>query len=123
MFVLEDGGVTVLKTWQGREYVLQRLGKGDCFGEMSLIDLCPRSATVRAEQDCKAIESTDDGASLVQRPARLYGKEQTRSAVRTPMTPPRKTSNRVCPSSSANLRSENRCSLKSSSTIWFNSRA
>jgi CRP/FNR family cyclic AMP-dependent transcriptional regulator len=36
--------------------VLHRLAAGDCFGEMALMDLFPRSASVRAEQDCSAIE-------------------------------------------------------------------
>ncbi len=63
MFVLERGRVTVLRNWQGRELVLRQLGKGDCFGEMALLDLFPRSAAVRAEEDCSAIELT---------PAHLY---------------------------------------------------
>ncbi len=63
MFVLERGSVAVLKTWQRRELTLRRLDKGDCFGEMALLDLFPRSAAVRAEEDCRAIEMT---------PAHLY---------------------------------------------------
>lgn len=56
MFVLEAGCVDVLKSWQQREFVLHRLGAGDCFGEMALLDLCPRSASVRAADDCRALE-------------------------------------------------------------------
>jgi CRP/FNR family cyclic AMP-dependent transcriptional regulator len=56
MFVLEAGRAAVIKTWRGRELVLHRLAAGDCFGEMALMDLFPRSASVRAEQDCTAIE-------------------------------------------------------------------
>ena len=63
MFVLEHGSVAVLRSWHGRELLLCRLGKGDCFGEMALLDLHPRSAAVRAEEDCSAIELT---------PAHLY---------------------------------------------------
>ena len=48
MFVLETGRVEVVKCWQGREFVLNDLGAGDCFGEMALMDLFPRSASVRA---------------------------------------------------------------------------
>jgi CRP-like cAMP-binding protein len=55
MFVLEAGKVAVLKTWQSETYVLHTLGKGDCFGEMALMDLLPRSASVRAIEDCTAI--------------------------------------------------------------------
>jgi CRP/FNR family transcriptional regulator, cyclic AMP receptor protein len=56
MFVLESGRVVVFKSWRGRDTVLHHLNAGDCFGEMALMDLCPRSASVRAESDCVAIE-------------------------------------------------------------------
>lgn len=58
LFVLETGRVAVLKQWRGREMLLRHLGPGDCFGEMALLDLFPRSAAVRAEEDCTAIELT-----------------------------------------------------------------
>jgi CRP-like cAMP-binding protein len=58
MFVLETGRVVVLKQWRGREMLLRHLGPGDCFGEMAMLDLFPRSAAVRAEEDCTAIELT-----------------------------------------------------------------
>jgi CRP-like cAMP-binding protein len=68
MFVLEAGRALVTKAWRGREFVLNGLGPGDCFGEMSLMDLGPRSASVMAEQDCRAIEfSTDDLLNLYER--------------------------------------------------------
>lgn len=56
MFVLEAGRVAVLKNWQGRHYKLHEFCSGDCFGEMSLMDLMPRSASVKALEDCSAIE-------------------------------------------------------------------
>ncbi len=56
MFVLESGSVAVFKSWQGHDFTLQQLQAGDCFGEMALMDLCPRSASVRAEVECVAIE-------------------------------------------------------------------
>jgi CRP-like cAMP-binding protein len=55
MFVLETGKVAVLKSWRGEDYLLQSLKEGDCFGEMALMDHCPRSASVRAVEDCIAI--------------------------------------------------------------------
>jgi CRP/FNR family transcriptional regulator, cyclic AMP receptor protein len=58
MYVLESGRVAVLKDWAGREMVLHHLGEGDCFGEMALLDLSARSASVRAETDCQAITLT-----------------------------------------------------------------
>ncbi len=55
MFVLEAGEVSIMKTWNHQQYEIGRLGPGDCFGEMALIDLLPRSASVLAVQDCTAI--------------------------------------------------------------------
>jgi CRP-like cAMP-binding protein len=63
MFVLESGRVAVYKTWGGKECVIRFLTTGDCFGEMALMDLFPRSASVRALEKCSAIELT---------PANLY---------------------------------------------------
>lgn len=56
MYVLEAGRVTVRRRWGDRELMLRTLGAGDCFGEMALMDLSARSASVRAETDCRAIE-------------------------------------------------------------------
>ena len=56
MFVLEAGDAAVLKGWQDRELMLGRLSRGDCFGEMALMDLRPRSASVQALEDCSALE-------------------------------------------------------------------
>jgi CRP-like cAMP-binding protein len=56
MFVLEQGEAEVLKLWEAQQYLLGRLHQGDCFGEMALMDLFPRSASVRAIQACTAIE-------------------------------------------------------------------
>jgi CRP-like cAMP-binding protein len=55
MFVLEAGKTAVLKTWRGQDYLLQTLKEGDCFGEMAVMDYCPRSASIRAVEDCIAI--------------------------------------------------------------------
>jgi len=58
MYVLETGRVAVLKDWAGRELLLRELGQGDCFGEMALLDLFERSASVRALDDCRAMALT-----------------------------------------------------------------
>jgi len=55
MFVLEVGKAAVLKSWLGQEYFLRTLKEGDCFGEMAVMDLLPRSASVRAIEQCTAI--------------------------------------------------------------------
>jgi CRP-like cAMP-binding protein len=62
MFVLEAGQAAVVKSRKGHQYLLSHLEKGDCFGEMSLMDLRHRSASVLAVDNCQAIELS--GASL-----------------------------------------------------------
>ncbi len=56
LFILEAGTVLIERLWRGESIVLGRLVTGDCFGEMSLIDFQPRSASVRAESNCQAIQ-------------------------------------------------------------------
>jgi len=68
MFILETGRVSISKRWQGKDFVLRYLSRGDCFGEMALMDLQPRSASVKAVEDCSAIQLTaDDLYRLFQR--------------------------------------------------------
>jgi len=47
-YVIEHGQVAVSKDLDGRQVHLASLGAGDTFGEMSMIDEKPRSATVTA---------------------------------------------------------------------------
>ena len=73
MFVLEAGRAAVVKGWQGRDHVVHEMGAGDCFGEMSLMDLFRRSAGVRAEADCRALELTaSDLLCLFERDAEQF---------------------------------------------------
>ena len=60
MFVLEAGRVAVLKEWDGQQHLLGHLQQGDCFGEMGLLDLFPRSASVLAVVPCTALHLTSD---------------------------------------------------------------
>lgn len=56
MFVLEQGQVAILKNWKGREYLLNELKAGDCFGEIAVMDLGRRTCAVVAREACSAIE-------------------------------------------------------------------
>lgn len=50
MFLVRSGAIIVSKAVTGRlEQVLARMGPGDFFGEMSLLDHAPRSATIQAD--------------------------------------------------------------------------
>jgi CRP/FNR family cyclic AMP-dependent transcriptional regulator len=69
LFVLETGEAVVLKSWRGEDHLIQTLQVGDCFGEMAVIDHAPRSASVRAADDCTAIQISS--ADLY----RVYGQD------------------------------------------------
>lgn len=60
VYILERGRVAVCRRWRGRDVELRQLGQGDCFGEMALMDLQPRSATIRALADCSALQLSSD---------------------------------------------------------------
>jgi CRP/FNR family transcriptional regulator, cyclic AMP receptor protein len=52
MFIVVRGSIVVSKPVKERvEQVLARMGPGDFFGEMSLFDRAPRSATIQADSD------------------------------------------------------------------------
>ena len=55
-YVLESGSVEVFREHEGCDFRLCELGPGDCFGEMSFIELRNRNASVRALCNCLAIE-------------------------------------------------------------------
>jgi CRP/FNR family cyclic AMP-dependent transcriptional regulator len=54
-FILEQGRVAVIKDWNGRQFLLGELSEGDCFGEMALIEMHARNASVLALEACRAI--------------------------------------------------------------------
>ncbi|MCB9674397.1 MAG: Crp/Fnr family transcriptional regulator [Alphaproteobacteria bacterium] len=56
MYVIARGSVKVsAKTEDGQDKVLAVLHHGDCFGEMTLLDNRPRSATVETLEPCEFI--------------------------------------------------------------------
>jgi CRP-like cAMP-binding protein len=52
LYVLESGGLDVVKRRGGGEVLLSKIRPGESFGEMSFIDMQPRSASVRATVRC-----------------------------------------------------------------------
>jgi CRP/FNR family cyclic AMP-dependent transcriptional regulator len=56
VYVLESGRVSVIKRWQGEDFLLRPLAPGDCFGEMALMTMFPRSASVLAAEDATAFK-------------------------------------------------------------------
>ena len=55
MYVIQQGTVEVLREEAGRTFRLTRLGAGEIFGEMALCEKEPRSATVRAVGEVRAL--------------------------------------------------------------------
>jgi CRP-like cAMP-binding protein len=61
MYVVLDGEIEVSRrSRKGRDMRMAILGPGDCFGEMSVIDMQPRSATVRALGPCRLLKLTGE---------------------------------------------------------------
>jgi CRP-like cAMP-binding protein len=62
MFLIHTGTIVVSSPVQGRvEQVLAHLAPGDFFGEMSLFDEEPRSATIQAATDAVLLSLTREG--------------------------------------------------------------
>lgn len=51
MYIVLEGRVKIFRTHDGREANLAVLGRDEFFGEMSLLDHQPRSATAKAQGD------------------------------------------------------------------------
>jgi CRP-like cAMP-binding protein len=56
MFIIQSGKVRIFKTIDRFDQTLTVLEKGDFFGEMSVLEGLPRSASAEAEEDCELIK-------------------------------------------------------------------
>ena len=56
MFIIQNGKVRIYKNIDGFDQTLTVLEKGDFFGEMSVLEGMPRSASAEAEEDCELIK-------------------------------------------------------------------
>ena len=74
MYVVLDGEIEVLKkSRRGRETRVAILGPNDTFGEMSIIDMQPRSATVRALGSARLLRiSTEEMDALYRHDLKSY---------------------------------------------------
>lgn len=58
-YIIEEGVVDILiEKPDGSAQSVGTRGKGAMIGEMSLVDKAPRSATIKAIEDCKLLEIT-----------------------------------------------------------------
>jgi len=60
-FLILEGSVEVAVDTGGMSRTIGKLEAGEVFGEMSLIDAGPRSATIKAVSDTTCIETSADG--------------------------------------------------------------
>ncbi len=74
LFVLLDGEMEVIKQSKTqRESRVAIFGPGDWFGEMSILDIMPRSATVRALAPSRVLKmSASDLETLYRRDPKVY---------------------------------------------------
>lgn len=56
MYVITQGTIGVYKELEDESYCLKKMGRGDCLGEMALMDFYPRSAAAKALEACRVLE-------------------------------------------------------------------
>lgn len=56
MYIIQEGQVEIFKRLEGEEQRLAVLDKGDFFGEMSILEDLPRTASARALTECKLLQ-------------------------------------------------------------------
>jgi CRP-like cAMP-binding protein len=73
MFLIVSGRVEITRKAGGRTVPLAKLGPGESFGEMALVEHMPRSASVRALEPCITLKLPEDKlAQVPEAAARLY---------------------------------------------------
>lgn len=73
LYVLLSGQVRISKRAFGIQKVLQDMGPGECFGEMSLIEYRSRSASVKALTACRLLRlGSEDIEVLPEITSKLY---------------------------------------------------
>ncbi len=61
LYIIRKGVVKILKENKTRKKLIATLAEGEFFGEMSLIDGSPRSASVEASGEVELVKLTKDG--------------------------------------------------------------
>lgn len=59
VYILDTGRVAVEKQLGEQRYLLRVLKAGDCFGEIALLSVTNRTASIRAIEDCEALRITN----------------------------------------------------------------
>jgi len=59
VYILDTGRVAVEKELGERRYLLRVLKAGDCFGEIALLSVTKRTASIRAIEPCEALRITN----------------------------------------------------------------
>lgn len=65
LFILLAGKAAIYKRSSGVQKLIQELGPGECFGEMSLIECRSRSASVKAVGTCRLLRLDGDQISAM----------------------------------------------------------
>ena len=79
LYIIVDGDVQIYKTKEGKEQILAKLGKGEYFGEMALLNKGTRSASIRCltAVDVLALRKKDFGILISNFEDLRHGFEET----------------------------------------------
>jgi CRP/FNR family cyclic AMP-dependent transcriptional regulator len=72
MYIIQKGKVRISKSFAGKLYVISVLGKGDFFGEMAIVNLIKRTATVTAMDTVELLAFDREGlVNMITKNARV----------------------------------------------------